>query len=76
MRFRGTKSRPQKSAITSEHITRIRAGYRNGPLKMDAIRGKRLFQHLAQDVLEDAAVLIVGDLLGSVHAGQRGEGLG
>ena len=33
-------------------------------------------EHLAEDVLEDAAVVVVGDFFGSVDAGGGGELLG
>jgi hypothetical protein len=35
---------------------------------------RSLLQHLAEDVLQDAAVLVVGDFLGRVDADGSGEG--
>ena len=39
-------------------------------------REENYLEHLAEDILEDAAVMIVGDFFGSVDAGGGGELLG
>jgi hypothetical protein len=40
-----------------------------GPARSTA--GATLFEHLAEDVLQDAAMLVIRDFFGSIHAGQR-----